>query len=793
MNNLYKSLILLVSACFLVACEQERAKQVIEVAPKKAAKTEGFARDTSAYAMVFDTTVHDSAINEETVPADQGGFVEYFAKEAERSGTNGHKIFYAYSDSENPFIKGYSESSSFIDLVALAYAKHYAMEIYPDDIWLIILDGFRLHVKNNRESLKDRFVAPGADTAITVVNNALTQESSHEEWAHTLTDMFDSLQAKMPHETGEPLKVKFSTTSPIDHNISRTMTMAVASEYYSFSVYTLCGIPKIRVNGKKEDWLLLKDSFDKLATQLDMPWWSKALDPVLDEFINIFDGKIDLDHWKKIYKFFEPEGCGGSYFNGWISRFFPYTKETDLDSEKYVKRTNWEGLLDFENVPKGITFIDIKWNYLGKKIPMKLYTGFIGTQVDTTKNTIKSARGYALVSYGVGDLKKIAENTRYIPGKTFRLAESLALSDSMDIEGEKGLVYATNQASEIEKFAESSALDEEYPEADSWHKDIVGVGKPNLAINLYRKGKLVDHLLYYAKPKMANLDERIIALLTSTYDGALLSLQGVGQWKKPAAIKKFFEERHIPIDGSVNEFDNQGSLPKLNVEIFVDTVILKEGKSFGNDMKMTEFRTGIVNALKNATEWRLKRLFYRYYREDFNVHAVAELSYKDEGRVDNVSLSLLPDRGRFKEDLKDVLLYGWIPPKVRTNIGNEIAAQEIVDLVKVHLAFTRDYRMVCKQNGKNAKDSVDIAGEPHAKKDLCNEITFSKDLSTGGVVRYECIEYNKKVKFGSLPEKIKPRHTNVRFNKHNSVYTLKSIPVSQVVTLTIPPCFVEED
>jgi hypothetical protein len=131
-----------------------------------------------------------------------------------------------------------------------------------------------------------------------------------------------------------------------------------------------------------------------------------------------------------------------------------------------------------------------------------------------------------------------------------------------------------------------------------------------------------------------------------------------------------------------------------------------------------------------------------------------------------------------------------MPPKVRTDVGNEETAQDIIDFVRIHLAFTRDYRMVCKENGRNAKDSVDIVG-PDVKKDLCNEITFSKDLATGGVVRYECIEYNKKVKYGERSEEIEPRHTNVRFNKYDAVYDGR-LSILQVVRIKIPPCFVEE-
>ncbi len=794
MHSLYKFLFLFLAVCVLSSCEQKRDEPVIEISSKPTGNFEGFVRDTSAYAMVIDTTVRDSVFNEKIIHVKRGGFVEYFANEAEKKGTNGQKIFYAYSDSVNPFVKGSSEKPTFIDLVALAYAKHYAMEINPDDVWLMILDGFRLHVKNNRKALKDRFVAPGTDTVVSVMDNSLTLESTHKEWFYTLSELFDSLQAKLPLETGAPLRTKFSTTSPVDANISRTMTMAVASEYYSYRVTTLCGIPKIKVNGTKEDWTLLKDSFNRLASQLDMKWWADGLNPILDEFINIYDGKINLKHWKNIYKYYEPEGCGAPDFSGWISRLFPYTKDLYSDTEKYIKRNDWNKKLDFKQVPRGITFIDIRWEYFQEIIPLKLYTGFIGVQVDTTNNMLKASRGYALVSYGMQKLKNVARNTKYIPGKAYRLVESLAFSDSMNIYGEKGLVYATNNADDIEEFAEFSSFDEEYPEAELWRREMVGVGEPNLSINLYRDGKLVDHLLYYAKPRKETFKERVLDFLTSDYDGAMLSLQGVGRWKKPATIKNFFKERNISTSGTVNEFVIEKFLPKLNVEIFVDTVRFKEGKSRDDDLGTNDYKTGIVRAMNNSIGWRLKRLLYRYYKDDFDLSAVASMDYKENGRVNDVSLFLNNDSNKnFEMELENLLYYGWMPSKVRTNIGNEKIAQDAVDFIKFHLAFTRDYRMVCKENGRDAKDSVDIVGAPDAKKDLCNEITFSKDLATGGVVRYKCIEYNKKVKFGKRPEEIKPRHTNVRFDKHDAVYDGRyNLPISKVVQLKIPSCFVEE-
>ena len=391
MRILYKFFLLILAACVLSSCGDEK---VVKLSSNVKQSFEGFVRDTSAYVMIIDSSVLSKPFKEQLVPVEKGGFAEHFSKNKRE--IEGRKIFYAYSDSISPFVRGTSDKSSFFDVVTLAFANHYSLEINPDDIWLMILDGFRLHVKSNREALKDKFVAPGTDTVVAFEDNSLTTESTHREWFWTLANLFEVLQSKLPEETGLPLKTKFSTTSPVDYNISSAMVMAVASEYYVYSVTTLCGIPKIKINGKKEDWILLKDSFNRLASRLDMDWWAVGLNPVLDEFINVFDGKINMEHWRGIYKYFEPEGCGNVTFNGWISRFFPYTGIGESLDVYRRHSPDWNEQLDAQNVPRGVTSIRVEWNYLGEVNPLKLYTGFIGIQVDTTTNMLKAARGYAL-------------------------------------------------------------------------------------------------------------------------------------------------------------------------------------------------------------------------------------------------------------------------------------------------------------------------------------------------------------------------------------------------------------
>ena len=774
-----KYLFFLLAACVLLSCERKQVNNPIDVSPDSSHKIYGFVRDTSAYVMVVDTAVHDSAINGELIPVNQGGFTEYF-KDKSKEGTNAKKIFYAYSDSTSPFIrKSSSKEMSFINLVARAYAKHNSIEINPDDIWLTILNGIRLHVKNNRDSLKDRFVSPGADTAIEIRNDSLLLNITYEKWHGVIADLFDSLQKKMPVETGEPLNVKFSTTSPIDYNISRSLVMAVASEYYTYTWAVACGIPQIKVNGTKLDWSLLKDSFNKLASRLNLEWWVKELNPILDEFINVFDGKINLIHWRSIFKkVFEEVGCERRIqVDGWITKFYPY-----IGRDKPERRNEWNGAIDLmTDIPKGVTDVDINWIYDGKTIPLKIYTGFVGIQVDTTRKMLKASRGYALMSYcGWCDMDSIAKDLKYIPGKPLRLQESLAISDSIEIYNAQGVAYATSDPKEIKNFAAAASFKSEIEKShDSYHfvfdEANIANAEPFCVINLYKGGKVIEHLSLYKQ-----IEKKYVVLL-----------QNVGVLSDSLSLETFLKERNVSLEGEFNGFINDKSIPELDVDVFVDSLEPKEGKDF-EDVFFYNYKK---ENFKEFFAWRLKKAFYKHYKNDFKLSVDAKLEYGEDGQVANVIMNTEhPKYKAFLEDVKDALYYAWDAPKIDDEVNDFI-----IKSAKLHLSFSRKYRMVCKQNGQPAKDTVEIVVDLDAKKSLCSEIIFTKDLVTGSVNHYECNEFNKKLEQNEIEiilnelgrNEIIPVFRNDIFVRSDEVHDGR-ISISDVVTLKIPPCFVEE-
>lgn len=284
----------------------------------------------------------------------------------------------------------------FIGMVAKAYAEHYPIEIYPDDIWLLLLDGIKIHVNSNREKFRDEFVVSGADSALAIEDNSLTLSSPPEKWEQDVLEVYDSLFQKIPKKTRASFDVNFSTTTPVSAFTFKAMLMSIASNYFTFGIMTACGIPEFAVKGTMRDWILLKARFNELANILEMDWWAGELNPILDKIIEAFGGKKDLTFWRGFYKYIEGEGCGwGPKINGWITKFFPYRAIED-DKRVYVRKTDWNAEQEFEDFPTGRDKVPILWNNLGKKVELELVVGFWGHHVDKKRGRLRSVRGYTL-------------------------------------------------------------------------------------------------------------------------------------------------------------------------------------------------------------------------------------------------------------------------------------------------------------------------------------------------------------------------------------------------------------
>mmetsp|Transcript_11943 Transcript_11943/g.23010 ORF Transcript_11943/g.23010 Transcript_11943/m.23010 type:complete len:98 (+) Transcript_11943:807-1100(+) len=96
--------------------------------------------------------------------------------------------------------------------------------------------------------------------------------------------------------------------------------MATTKAYFDFRMTTMCGIPFIQLKGDLNDWKALRsraEALGQLMTEEFQKQWLPHLLPLLDQFVNACQGKVDSMFWSHMVKWMP--GGGGSGSHPWIS------------------------------------------------------------------------------------------------------------------------------------------------------------------------------------------------------------------------------------------------------------------------------------------------------------------------------------------------------------------------------------------------------------------------------------------------------------------------------------------
>src|SRR6185295_14083110 len=135
-----------------------------------------------------------------------------------------------------------------------------------------------------------------------------------------VADFSRQIQSHLTSDIYDLLTPQFSTTGATEKTAFEIVLMDAVQEYFELW-FTLCGIPSITLEGSPDDWHNLQERTRKLGDfQLD--WWTKLLDPILNEFVQTSEGNINKPFWEDIYKY--RTESGGPYITGWLVKFFPY-------------------------------------------------------------------------------------------------------------------------------------------------------------------------------------------------------------------------------------------------------------------------------------------------------------------------------------------------------------------------------------------------------------------------------------------------------------------------------------
>eukprot|EP01132_Coremiostelium_polycephalum_P002230 gene2230-2749_t len=267
-----------------------------------------------------------------------------------------------------------------------AYNSHHHLVLRPDDVWLAIVTQFSSYVNGNAEALRDKFVDFKGKKQLTVYTSFPFLSAPYDKMAVEMTEQI-AKNIKDP-SIREWVLPSFTTTTYTDKVVGAVSLMATMKSYFNYRFKSMCGLPRVTLQGSVDDWKEIKDRVSRLKEfeikDSDiMTQWFNVLDPIIDNFIRSAEGNPDLHWWNQIVD--QRAGSGFSYLSGWITAFSVFDKDGHwLGSKKSVNTlggsfssdNNWFILDLDEDKPIGYVSVPITFEEQnGKQHKTEMFAG----------------------------------------------------------------------------------------------------------------------------------------------------------------------------------------------------------------------------------------------------------------------------------------------------------------------------------------------------------------------------------------------------------------------------------
>jgi hypothetical protein len=299
-----------------------------------------------------------------------------------------------------------------IDAVHVAFSQHRPLALSPDDIWLVIAQGFSHHVAENAEALRYRLVRHQGSRELSVEIADLSLAS----FEHAISSFSGQIRQASDPVLHETLICDFSTTTSAIRTASEVVLMDSFSSYFTYLMRCVCGIPRITIEGTPDDWQRIRARIEVIETY-GLEWWLPRLRPILDEFVLAAEGHPTQKFWQAIYK--PAQAYGAQVATGWITDLFPYLGDAPdrrrnpvfqhhrhdwaLPVEKGVETRNFffdstsgKGV-SLKSFPSGISSAPVKVRFNnGSGSDVDLVAGFFGVKQNPVDLSLSPVIGWCV-------------------------------------------------------------------------------------------------------------------------------------------------------------------------------------------------------------------------------------------------------------------------------------------------------------------------------------------------------------------------------------------------------------
>lgn len=298
--------------------------------------------------------------------------------------------------------------NAFVATVHKAFAEEIGLVLCPDHFWNIIMQGVAEHVNRNAAYFHNKFVTQpvGTKKDICIRNDQLVRYVKTSPWNLCFPDFETALNENIVGGT-DGLLPAFSTSTETTQICSVIALMDVVKSYFSYKVFTMCGIPKIELSGTAQDWDLLYSSAENLLARVEMKtWWSK-LQIILQNCKDLFAGVKNVAFWSQIYLFAPGQSGRSDTVSGWIKYLFPYILSEDGESEDCETELSLNSFDDkyvpVTAFPNSLNRVPFVWNYFGKEFQMNFYAGIVGIGLMNNGKSLTPSIGWAVAYQNEAD------------------------------------------------------------------------------------------------------------------------------------------------------------------------------------------------------------------------------------------------------------------------------------------------------------------------------------------------------------------------------------------------------
>jgi ubiquitin-protein ligase len=288
-----------------------------------------------------------------------------------------------------------------------AHCNHLPIKIKPDDIWLLIVQGFINHVNENSEKLRHLFVNFDGKQELKVEyylsDISQVNKSILEDFAKEIVKQITNYIGK---ELIDILSPNFTTTTFDSEIICKISIIGAFKHYFNYKMLLMgCGVPYVVLDGTADDYKKILEKAKKLK-KYDLDWYIDRIIPHIEKMIEAKEGLIDKEYFKNMIQSSElvdekrgPSGMKvGEYqvdaLSGWFLSFFSYIKS---ECERFLYKFNEKSIKikDFYRLTNQI--IEVPFELLDKvkniKYHMNFKVGFAGCDKNE-KNEVFPVQGW---------------------------------------------------------------------------------------------------------------------------------------------------------------------------------------------------------------------------------------------------------------------------------------------------------------------------------------------------------------------------------------------------------------